>query len=136
MSLNASFGYSRGEVRRAECTVAESVGDFVCIVDDPPNGYALVGKADPANYDRLPAVGVVIGKSTPTECLVQWIGETPNIFSGLASGEVYFLGDDSKPVDVPPVPVGVPMFAQSVAVATAPTRLYVKPSGNLTKRIF
>jgi hypothetical protein len=135
MGLAARFGLRIKDVRAAECTPAESVGDFVCIVDDPPNGYDLVGKADPEDFNRLPAVGAIINKSSPTRCLVQWLGETPNIFSGLSSGEVYFLGADAKPADVPPVPSGVPAFAQSVAVATAPTRLYIKPSDQLTKRI-
>ena len=135
MSLTARFGGRVRDIRAAECTAAESVGDFVCISDDPPNGYDLVVKADPADYDKMPAVGVIITKSAPTLCRVQWFGETPNIFTGLSSGEVYFLGADSKAADVPPVPLSFPFFQQSVAVATAPTRLYIEPNNNLTKRI-
>lgn len=134
MSLNASFGYSRNEVRRAECTAAEAVGDFVCIADDPPNGLDVVAKADPSDFNKMPAVGVIISKSTPTECLVQWHGETPNIFSGLSSGEYYFVGADSKVSDVPPVPTTVPLFAQWMGVATAPTRLYLRPNDHMVRR--
>lgn len=135
MPLSAKFGYRTKDVRRSECTSSEGVGDFVCIVDDPPNGVDLVGKADPADFDKMPAVGVIISKSTPTDCLVQWMGETPNIFSSLSSGEIYFLGADSKIAETPPIPGATKMFVQPVAVATAPTRVYVKAETNLARRI-
>ena len=135
MALTARFGYRTKDVRRSECTAAESVGDFVCIVDDPPNGVDYVGKADPADFDKMPAVGVIISKSTPTDCIVQWMGETPNIFGGLSSGEIYYLGSDAKIAEVPPVPVATKMFVQPDAVATAPTRADIKAETNLARRI-
>jgi len=137
MSLSAKFGLRLDPdvVRKAECTASDSVGDFVCIVDDPPNGVDLVGKADPADFDKMPAVGVIISKPSDTDCLVQWIGETPDIFTGLSSGEIYFLGADSRIAEVPPVPTAIPLFVQTLAVATAPTRCYVKPENMLTRRL-
>lgn len=135
MSLTARFGGRVRDIRAAECTADESVGDFVCIADDPPNGHDLVVKADPADYNKMPAVGVVISKSSPTMCRVQWFGETPNIFTGLSSGEVYFLGTNARASDLPPIPTTIPLFQQSIAVATAPTRLYIDTNNNLTKRI-
>jgi hypothetical protein len=135
MGVSARFGVRAKDVRRAECTAAESVGDFVCIVDDPPNGVDLVGKADPADFTKMPAVGVIISKSSPTDCLVQWLGETPNIFAGLSSGEVYFVGADSKIADEPPTPTTVPLFTQFMGVATAPTRLYLRPNDHMVRRI-
>lgn len=134
MGLSARFGVRVKDVRLAECSVAESVGDFVCIIDDPPNGHDLVGKADPSDFSKMPAVGVIISKSSPTRCLVQWMGETPNIFSGLSSGEVYFVGADAKVAEVPPVPATVPLFTQFMGVATAPTRLYLRPNDHMVKR--
>ena len=135
MGVSARFGVRAKDVRAAECTAAEAVGDFVCIVADPPNGLDLVGKADPADFSKMPAVGVIISKSNPTTCLVQWLGETPNIFSGLSSGEVYFVGADGKISDVPPVPTTVPLFTQFMGVATAPTRLYLRPNDHMVRRI-
>lgn len=135
MSVNARFGYSDADIRMAECSVSEAVTDLVCIAGDPPNGYDMVTKADPSNYDKLPAVGVIIEKTAADRCLVMWRGETPEIFTGLESGEIYFLGTDAKLADVPPVPITVPLFAQPVAVATAPTRAYIKPDNSLTKRV-
>lgn len=134
MGLSARFGVRVKDVRLAECTAAEAVGDFVCIVDDPPNGHDLVGKADPSDFTKMPAVGVVISKSSPTLCLVQWMGETPNIFTGLSSGEIYFVGADARIAEVPPVPSTVPLFTQFMGVATAPTRLYLRPNDHMVKR--
>ena len=135
MGLSARFGVRVKDVRVAECTAAEAVGDFVCIVDDPPNGLDVVGKADPADVDKMPAVGVVVSKSTPTRCTVQWIGETPDIFTGLLSGKEYFVGADSRIAATPPVPTTVPLFTQFMGVATAPTRFYLRPNDRLIRRI-
>lgn len=137
MPLSARFGirFDPDIVREAECTAAEAVGDFVCIADDPPNGLDIVAKADPADFNRMPAVGVIIRKTAPTECLVQWYGETPNIFSGLASGEIYFVGSDARIAEAPPTPTTVPLFTQYMGVATAPTRLYLRPNDHMVRRI-
>lgn len=137
MALSARFGFVADSdiVRSAECSSTDLVGECVCIVDDPPNGGDFVGKADPADFDLMPAVGIIIHKetSTSTECQVQWYGETPNIFAGLSSGEVHFVGVDSKISADPPIPTTVPLFAQFVGVATAPTRLYVRPNDMLIR---
>lgn len=137
MPISAQFGLRLDPdvVREAECTAAESVGDFVCISDDPPNGYDIVAKADPSDFNKMPAVGVIINKTSPTKCLVQWYGETPDIFTGLASGEYYFVGSDSKVSDVPPAPTVTPLFSQWMGVATAPTRLYVRPNDHMVRRV-
>lgn len=135
MAISVRFGYDPSEVRLGECTAAEAVGNFVYIISDPPDGQDIVRKADPTDYDKLPAVGVIISKPTSTTCLVQWFGETPDIFSGLSTGEIHFLGTDSNIADVPPTPSGSPVFSQIVAVATAPTRAYIKPNEALIKRI-
>lgn len=135
MGISARFGVRVKDVRAAECTSSEAVGDFVCIADDPPNGLDVVAKANPADFTKMPAVGVIVSKSSPTQCTVQWLGETPNIFTGLSSGEVYFVGVDARIAEVPPVPTTVPLFAQWMGVATAPTRLYLRPNDHMVRRV-
>lgn len=134
MGLQARFGYRAADIRPADCTTAEAIGDFVCISGPQVSNRDQVAKADPADYDKLPAVGVIISKPTTTTCMVQWMGETPAIFSGLSAGEPYFLGADSKLAEVPPPPVSHDMFVQVVAVALAADRAYIRPEGNLTLR--
>jgi hypothetical protein len=135
MAIVGRFGRP-GTVRSARCTVAEDVGDFVYIIDEPLNGLDQVRKADPANYNKLPAVGVIISKQSSDFCRVQWSGETPAIFSGLSPGEIYFLGSDSTIAEVPPVPAGGDYaFVQPVGFATSEERAYIKTENTITKRI-
>lgn len=134
MALLARFGSRVADVRVADCTPAEVVGDFVYISSPKVADRDQVRKADPSDYDKLPAVGVIISKPSSTTCLVQWMGETPAIFSGLSAGELYFLGADAKLAEVPPAPVSKDMFVQVVAVALSEDRAYVRPEGNLTLR--
>jgi len=135
MGLTARFGYNPNDVRPAECTAAESVGDIVCIADDPPNGLDIVAKADPSDFNKMPGVGIIIRKSSSTRCVVQWRGETPNLFTGLSSGEVYFVGTNSQLAELPPAPAGAPLFTQFMGVATAPTRFFVRPNDHMVRRI-
>lgn len=134
MGLLARFGYRAADIRSADCTTAEAIGDFVCISGPQVSNRDQVTKADPSDYDKLPAVGVIISKPSPTTCLVQWMGETPAIFSGLSAGEPYFLGADSRLAEVPPPPAMRDMFVQVVAIALSDDRVYVRPEGNLTLR--
>jgi hypothetical protein len=134
MTLVARFGYTSTDVRQAACTVAEAIGDFVCISAPPVSGKDQVSKADPADYDTLPAVGVIISKPTTITCVVQWFGETPAIFTGLSAGETYFLGTDSKASAYPPIPTTEDVFIQTVGLAVSDTKMYIKPEGNLTLR--
>jgi hypothetical protein len=94
-----------------------------------------VRKADPSSYAKLPSVGVIISKPTSMTCLVQWMGETPEIFSGLSAGALYFLGTDSKISDNPPAPVGRDMFIQAVAVALSDKKAYIRPTNNVYRRV-
>ena len=122
------------DIREADCTVAEEIGHFVYVIGDPVSGRDQIRKSDPSNYDKMPAVGVLISKDTDTKCFVQWLGETPAIFTGLSTGEIYFLGADSNIAEVPPSPTPTGTFVQPIGVAVAPDRVYVRPEANLTLR--
>jgi hypothetical protein len=125
----ARFGYRYKDLRAANCTVDEQVGMWVCIVGNKVAGKDQVRKADPMDYTKWPSVGVIVNKSTVTNCIVQWFGETEGIFSGLSAGEPYFVGLDSYISDNSPTPlVGLEARAQKIGVATSETQLYVMPS--------
>lgn len=134
MAIVARFGAKSVETRLSACTAAEAVGDFVYIVDNPVGGKDQVRKADPSTYDKMPAVGVIVEKPDLSTCWVQWLGETPAIFSGLAAGRLYFIGTDSRISGSPPAPIGRDMFIQVVAVAVSNDRAYIRPEGTLIRR--
>jgi hypothetical protein len=135
MAFQARFGLRYNDIRAADCSSSEAVGDFVYVSGPQVSNRDQVRKASPADYDKMPAVGVIISKSSSTTCLVQWMGETPPIFSGLSSGETYFLGADARLAERPPVPVSGYMFAQPIAVALAADRAYIRPENTIIQRI-
>jgi hypothetical protein len=131
MALNASFGFTGKDIRPADCTVDEDVGDFVHISGNPIDNKEQVRKANPESISGMPAVGVIIFKPSTVTCLVQWFGETPDIFTGLVAGQRYFVGVDARAVDLPPRDAAG-RLAQIMGVATTPTRFYVQPNSQLT----
>lgn len=132
MALNASFGFSGKDVRPAGCSVEEDVGDFVYVSGPPVLGRDQVRRANPDSSLAMPAVGVVIFKVSSEECLVQWMGETPDVFSGLTAGKPYWLGPNAKAASLPTRST-TGRLAKVIGVATAPTRFYVRPDGVMTK---
>lgn len=129
----ARFGYDRNVLQPCICTAAEQVADFVCITGNQTN-KPVVRRANPLDYNYMPAVGVITQKLSDTLCLVQWMGETPALFSGLSPGEIYFLGVDGRIADYPPTPSGRNVFVQIVGIATAPTKIYVRTESGLVLR--
>jgi hypothetical protein len=134
MALIARFGLRFNDIRSAECTATELVGDFVYLTDYI-GGRDQVRWADPKDYSKLPAVGAIISKSSDTTCLVQWMGETPEIYAGLAPGEIYFLGLNGKAAALPPAATTVPVFVQPIGIALSDKKMYVRTESNLTRRV-
>lgn len=82
----------------------------MCIRDVRINGRWRVQKADPQDAGKMPAVGVLISKSTPTAGVIQTYGPC-SLFLGLDPlRQVYFLGNDGRLSETKPV-VGVDGYA-------------------------
>lgn len=64
------------------CLTGDQILDWVCIRDDKINGKWRVEKADIYDRTKMPAVGVLISKSTPTVGVIQTIGPC-SAFGGL-----------------------------------------------------
>lgn len=137
MGLVARFGFRVSDVRVADCTAAEAIGDFVYVSGPKILNRDQVRKVDPTdtNYDKKAAVGVITSKSTVTTCVVQWMGETPAVLTGLTPGRPCFVGTNAKATNVPPTPVSSGVFVHSIGQATASDRMYVRPSSPPIKRV-
>jgi hypothetical protein len=138
MAIVARFGRqeqsdSQSIIRDALCTIVEQVGDVVYLMTTN-NGYDVVRSAIPSDYTKLPGVGIIIDKASDVSCRVQWLGETPSLYSGLEIGKMYFLDTSSQLSLVPPVPVTEDLFVQVIGIAVSASRLFVKPDDTLTKR--
>jgi hypothetical protein len=93
-----------------------------------------VQKADPFDSTKMPAVGILIEKSTPTVGVVQWIGPC-NIFSGLIPGKIYHVGLSGLTI-APPVPGGLGYsMAQIFGYAVAPGILVLTGNMLMTRRV-
>lgn len=116
----------------ASCQVTDSVGDLVYIAGDSIGGMAQVTKADIADPDKMPGVGAIVHKETPTRCSVRRWGVLEGV--GFVPGKTYFTGVDGRPTLTRPIaPPGGKVFVQVVGVAMDSTRLLLNPSFNLTR---
>lgn len=95
-----------------------------------------MAKANPADATKMPAVGIIVSKSSPTSCLVQYVGEVVNVYSALTNKKPLFVGLGGQLTDVPPVPsLGGYAFVQTMGMTTSSNRLILVPSFFMTKRV-
>lgn len=116
------------------CLTSDSVGDFVCIRGDRTTNKYRVQKADCLDLSRMPAIGVLVSKSTPTVGKVQIYGALPNIFSALSIGSVYYLGTNGISTTLTPPGAAGYSVRQVLGMAIASDVLLVNPDFSLTVR--
>lgn len=93
-------------------------------------GRYQVTRADPTDRAKMPVIGVIISKSTPTVCRVQLQGRLQSVFTGLMPSCVYFCGTDGEiasETDPTYPPTGGTSYFQQVGVALASDWMMVLP---------
>jgi len=88
------------EVKVANCEPGDSVGDFVYITGPAVSGRIQTAKVDIDDGAKMPAVGVIVEKTSPTECVIQTDGNLDSV--GLTPNALYFVGADSRLLEGPP----------------------------------
>lgn len=120
--------YAKGRYFEANCLATDSLMDMVRITGPSVGGVFQVTKVDVTSKTKMPAVGIIVQKPTPTTCLVQVRGEVITPFA-LAPGGRYFVGANSQP-SLPPVPApavdGISLV-QWIGVAIDSNRLLLEP---------
>lgn len=98
MDLINQLTIPRGDLRYLQfkqdvaCLSTDLVGDWVCTRGERVNGKWRVQKADLYDRTKMPAIGVLISKSTPTVGVMQVIGPC-TLFTGLDyTQQVAWLG--------------------------------------------
>lgn len=121
---------------RAECLLTDGVGAMVYIRAATVDGILRVETAEPADFDKMPAIGMIVHKFSGTECLVQYRGSVDGVYAGLAPGEMLFVSDGGGLDNEPPDPtLGDPFkFTQAVGVSLAGNSLNLDPDLTLTRR--
>lgn len=120
--------YVRGLVNVA-CLSTDVIGAPLVIRDEPINGKYRVRTADPSDISRMPAIGILVSKTTPTVGTMRVSGIC-DVFSGLTPGADYMVGLEGNLVEeVPGASVSGVLWAQHIGVAMSSNVLLL--SGNV-----
>lgn len=118
------------QVILANCDAGDLVGDAVRISSDKVAGLFTVSKVDidsAAGNDAFSA-GVIISKSDPLTCRVQWGGVLEGVYSGLTPGFRLFVDENSRLQEGPPArPSTGRRLVQELAYALASDTILINP---------
>ena len=137
MELLNTLTASRGRVLfptrflDALCDPADSVGNCVYISGNPISGVEQVRTVDITDPAKMPAVGVIQSKSSPTECRVIWMGEITQ--TGLTFNKFVFVSASSTLTTTPATPT-VPITHQVMGIATASNKAILSPNFPAVRR--
>lgn len=135
----ARFGFGSGaETVPVACLSTDAVGDVVALRDTATvTGRWRVQRADPLDEDRMPGIGILIRKVTPTTGIMQRVGNVRGVYTGLPFARTYWVGTDGRPTDILPIPdLGDGVIVQRFGMAVAPDVLFLTGEiGPLTKRV-
>lgn len=123
------------EVALASCGASDGVGSLVYIKGPAVGDKYSVETADPSDFDKMPAIGMIIQKPSATECFVQFRGRISGVYAGLTPGELLFVDDSGLLAALPPDPeAGTPKFMQNVGVSLSDGDIELSPNRVMAKR--
>lgn len=135
MALNADFGSLDylPQFQEVACLSTDTVGNPVCIRDVRVNGKWRVETADPSTRDKMPALGILISKSTPTVGVVQLFGVC-DLFTDMTPGEPILVGlGGDLAEEVPTLAPGEYFWAQQIGNAVSDDLLLLPGSRMMTR---
>ena len=113
----------------ANCLTSDSIGDCVYIRGDAVGGLAQVTKADPTTPLKMPAIGIILTKSSAILCAVAYFGVIP--LSGLLPNARYFVSATGQLSSS--IPGSRPVILQVVGQALDSSRLLLTLSRDLIR---
>jgi len=130
-SLFALFGVAYHPVA---CLSSDSIGDFVCVRGDRINGKWRIEKANPMDETKMPAIGVLVSKSTPTVGVIQMLGPC-TIFTDLDyTKPSYHLWTTGIQSGLPPIGVDGYVMVQRIGKPVASDVLWLTNETKMVKR--
>lgn len=117
----------------AICKATDLVGDCVKIDDVKAGLLYQVEKVDIDLVGEKPAIGMIVAKSTATECTVQLTGIVTGIHSRLSAGQMYVVNVDGQITDTLAAPSSGFRYFQVMGVATSDDEFLLNPSFPRTK---
>jgi len=113
----------------ANCLSGDTVGKAVYVTGPKVGERYQVTTADPSDSTKMPSVGVIIEKSSPTECVVQALGEMVGIVTGLTPGRLVMIESDGSIGHTLPVPgVGATARIQYIGTALSGDAVFLCPN--------
>lgn len=129
----ASVPRSEKILGRADCLTTDIVGDIVRITGPKIGNRFQVAKIDISSLTDPPAVGIIVKKSVAggTDCVVQFAGPMPGVYTALVTNSRYLVGTDGRLAREGdanfPVPVsGSVTHFQLMGVATSTDELLIE----------
>lgn len=113
------------DIVAANCLASDTEGKLICNNGDSVGGVLQVTTADPYTNTKIPAIGVIISKSSSTDCRVQIAGRI-TVLSGLTPGKLYWLNTNGTATTTVPTGPGT-RYVHAVGVALAANVLLWRP---------
>lgn len=114
----------------ANCLAGDAVEDNVYITGPAVAGLVQVAKVDIDDGAKMPAVGVILSKSTATTCKVRMQGEYDMAADTFTPGSVVYVYSDGTPSTLPPTrPVAGTRFIQPIGIASTRRKMMLALSG-------
>jgi hypothetical protein len=132
LTLSPALYRSTSVIEDAEapaiCTALESVEDVVYISGNPVSGVIQVRTVDPTLRSKMPGIGIIISKSSDTDCRIKLFGVIENFYTGLTANGPLYVGIDGRLTHTPPTPtVGSSVYKQIFGEAFGADMIMVSP---------
>ena len=122
---------------KATCQASDSVGNCVYIAGPASAGLYTVTTGDPTDANKMPTVGIIMSKDSPTRCKVQWLGEIESVYTGMTVRKPLFVGLTGRLEEAPPSPpISGYAFAQSLGTVLDSGKLLLIPNFHMVKRVW
>ncbi len=113
------------------CLSSDAVGSAMAIRGEIVNGRWRVQTASPSDFERMPAMGILVEKTTPTVGVMQVLGSC-DVFSELTPRQSYLVGENGTLLtEVPVVAPGEIFWAQHIGVSVADNILSLTGNTNM-----
>lgn len=113
------------------CLAGNSVLDVVYVTGPDIGGFIQVASADSTDLAKMPAIGMIISKSSPTVCKILLWGSV--IYGVLVPNARYYVGLSGGIVLYSALPVPRPLYVQAIGQAMDAARLALMPEKDMVK---
>jgi hypothetical protein len=96
------IGSATRSILEANCLATDTVGDAVRITGDTVSGKYQVTKVNIDVIPTMPAIGIIIRKTSTTACEVQVSGVVRDVYTGLTFHKRLFIDTTGKLIEGPP----------------------------------